>query len=315
MSENLALGLRFMTALDANDADAILATVNPAGTWWVDSGLDRQAGVLGNDPGDDRGWPLHATMNMGVKVELLRGIRTRFPEGVRQIAWNSFAAGPYVLIEVDGYGVNTLERVYQNRYAFVIEVRDSKVLHVREYLDTHHSAHTFSGKNLDRRREAANPGPLDTEEVGAHAALAKAFCAALSDGNTDRLVGLSTPDAVWWADSGHDRRRGDRDTPVERDPTKMLVGNSLVHDRAQVIPQLRATFNGGWQLTPWRVFGADSSVVIEAWSNGRRTRKDGSVKSYQNRYCFVLEVRGDKVAGVREYCDTLHAFDVFGIVV
>jgi ketosteroid isomerase-like protein len=315
MSDELEIGLRFMHALDANDADAIALTVNPAGTWWVDSGLDRQAGVLGNDPGADRGWPLHATMNMGEKVELLRGIRTRFPDGVRQIAWHSFSAGPYVLIEVDGYGVNTLDRVYQNRYAFVIEVRDGKVLHVREYLDTHHSAHTFSGKNLDRRAEAANPGPTTTEVVGEHAEVAKRFCAALSDGDTDRLVGLSNSDAVWWADSGHDRRRGDRDVPVERDPAKMLVGNSLVHDRAQVIPQLRATFNGGWQLSPWRIFGNGEWVAVEAWSDGRRTRKDGSIKRYQNRYCFVLQIRDGMVAEVREYCDTLHAFDVFGIVV
>jgi ketosteroid isomerase-like protein len=66
---------------------------------------------------------------------------------------------------------------------------------------------------------------------------------------------------------------------------------------------------------PWRIFGDDSWVAVEAWSNGRRTRKDGSVKSYQNRYCFVLAVNDGRIAGVREYCDTLHAFDVFGIVV
>jgi len=86
-----------------------------------------------------------------------------------------------------------------------------------------------------------------------------------------------------------------------------------VHDRAAVLPQLHSSFSEGWSFIPWRVFVDASTIALEAESNGIRVRKDGTTKSYQNRYCFVLELSGDKVASVREYCDTLHAFDVFGI--
>jgi ketosteroid isomerase-like protein len=80
-----------------------------------------------------------------------------------------------------------------------------------------------------------------------------------------------------------------------------------------VLPQLRVTFAQGWLFKPWRVFGDGSSVALEAESNGTRIRRDGSLRTYQNRYCFVIELSQGKVSKVREYCDTLHAFDVFGI--
>lgn len=313
MNTSLDVAHKFISALDKNDADLLSKLIEPSGTWWVDSGHDRAAGVHGNDPGDDRGWPLHATMNIGKKVELLRGIRNRFPTGIRQIRWNSFCYEQYVLVEVDGYGINTLERVYQNRYAFVIEVTENRVKHVREYLDTHHSAYTFTGKGLDRRSRIDDFVKCEPEMIGDKIELGVQFCSVLSSGDSAQLCKISHDDAIWWADSGKDRERGDRSAAIERDPTKFLVGNSLVHDRAMVIPNLRSTFSGGWTLDPSRIFSDGSSICVEASSNGCRIKRDGSTMNYQNRYCFVLTTSEEKISGVREYCDTLHAFDVFGI--
>jgi ketosteroid isomerase-like protein len=307
------LATEFIAALDANDADWMAKLIDPRGSWWVDSGLDRSCGVRGYDPGTNRAWPVHGTMNLGEKVELLRGIRTRFPAGVRQIEWNSFGIGQYTLIEVDGDGVTSGGRHYRNRYAFVIEISGGKVLHVREYLDTHHAVNTFEGRNVDRRGVAPDLENDVIEQIGQGTDVALAFAAAIDRADTEAMRAISTPDSVWWGDAGHDRARGDRSAPIESDPRKFLVGNAHVHDRAAVLPQLRSSFSDGWSLRPWRVFGEGSSVALEAESHGIRVRKDGTTKSYQNRYCFVLELSGDKVARVREYCDTLHAFDVFGI--
>lgn len=307
------LATEFISALDANDADWMANLIDPQGSWWVDSGLDRSCGVRGHDPGTNRAWPVHGTMNLGEKVELLRGIRTRFPAGVRQIEWNSFGVGKYTLIEVDGDGVTSSGRHYRNRYAFVIEIAGDKVLHVREYLDTHHAVNTFEGRNVDRRGVASDLVSEEIEQVGQGTDVALAFADAIDRADTEAMRTISTSDSVWWGDSGHDRPRGDRSAPIETDPRKFLVGNARVHDRAAVLPQLRSSFSGGWSLKPWRVFGDGSAVALEAESNGTRVRKDGTTKSYQNRYCFVLELSGGKVSNVREYCDTLHAFDVFGI--
>lgn len=307
------LATEFIAALDANDADWMAKLIDPRGSWWVDSGLDRSCGVRGYDPGTNRAWPVHGTMNLGEKVELLRGIRTRFPAGVRQIEWNSFGIGQYTLIEVDGDGVTSGGRHYRNRYAFVIEISGGKVLHVREYLDTHHAVNTFEGRNVDRRGVAPDLENDVIEQIGQGTDVALAFAAAIDRADTEAMRAISTPDSVWWGDAGHDRARGDRSAPIESDPRKFLVGNAHVHDRAAVLPQLRSSFSDGWSLRPWRVFGDGSSVALEAESHGIRVRKDGTTKLYQNRYCFVLELSGDKVARVREYCDTLHAFDVFGI--
>lgn len=307
------LAREFIAALDANDAEWMARLIDPSGSWWVDSGLDRSCGARGHDPGALRAWPVHGTMNLGEKVEMLRGIRNRFPNGVRQIEWNSFGAGQFTLIEVDGDGVMTNGREYRNRYAFVIEIAGGKVRHVREYLDTHHAVNTFEGRNVDRRGVAPETSPAPAETVGQGVEVALAFAAAIDQADTAAMEAVSTSDAVWWADAGHNRPRGDRSTPIETDPRKFLVGNALIRDRAAVLPQLRGTFTGGWSLRPWRVFGDGSSVALEAESNGTRIRKDGSSRTYQNRYCFILELSGGKVSKVREYCDTLHAFDVFGI--
>ena len=90
-----------------------------------------------------------------------------------------------------------------------------------------------------------------------------------------------------------------------------MMGNSLTHDRAKLIPKLRSTFNGGWTLLPTRIFSDGSSICIEALSNGVRSKDSKIIKSYQNRYCFILELNDSKISSVREYCDTAHAFDVF----
>ena len=147
----------FIDRLDRNDASALADICDRTGTWWVDTGLDRAAGVPGHDPGADRPWPLHGTMSLGEKVELLRGLPDRFPGGCRQRRWNSFGDDHRAVVEVEGNGRYLGTTRYANRYAFVVDSSDGIVRHVREYLDTAHAASVFQGRNLERRTVAPTP--------------------------------------------------------------------------------------------------------------------------------------------------------------
>src|SRR5512139_1913162 len=64
------------------------------------TGPDRAAGVDGNDPGTARGFPLHATMPAAEKLESLRGLPTRWPQGIRRKARLAFGDDEWALIEV-----------------------------------------------------------------------------------------------------------------------------------------------------------------------------------------------------------------------
>ncbi|MDW3214701.1 MAG: nuclear transport factor 2 family protein [Ilumatobacteraceae bacterium] len=298
---------RFIDALDRNDVDELLPLCDPNGSWWVDTGLDRAAGVQGVDPGQDRPWPLHGTMPLGEKLELLRGLRTRFPDGCRQRRWHSFGDDRRAVVEVEGDGVFANGGRYANRYAFAIETRDGLVVRVHEYLDTAHAADVFSGRHLDRRTTATEPTPVVVEADPPGAQIGLDFVGAISAASPDRLAAITRPDAIWWADSGPNREPGRFDAEPRGGDRVPLWGQAVLADRAKHLPGLIATFEGGWALHPQWITAGDTSVAVEAASHG--VRGDGS--TYQNRYCFVLDLVEGQVAAVREYCDTLHAFDFF----
>lgn len=303
----VTLAEEFIDALDRNDADAMAALCDPAGSWWVDTGLDRAAGVHDVDPGADRPWPLHGRMPLGEKIESLRGLRTRFPDGCRQRRWNSFGRDGFAVVEVEGEGVFVDGGRYENRYAFVIGSIDGKVHTVHEYLDTAHAADVFSGRNLDRRTLAPEPSaaPLDLDSPGAHLALA--FVDAISSASPEGLSALTRPDATWWADSGRNREVGRFDAEPRSGERVPVWGIAVLADRSKHLPGFLATFENGWSLHASAVVEGESSVAVEAASHG--VRADGS--TYQNRYCFVLDVVDGSIGAVREYCDTLHVFDFF----
>jgi ketosteroid isomerase-like protein len=51
-------------------------------------------------------------------------------------------------------------------------------------------------------------------------------------------------------------------------------------------------------------------VAVEVRGEGLRLNG----KRYQNRYTFILGFDADqRICEVREYCDTLHAFDVYDL--
>lgn len=310
MSQALVAGQQFIDALDSNDYSEIIGTVDLGGTWWVDTGLDRAAGVHGFDPGDTRPWPLHGQMNMQEKTSLLKNIRLRFPDRCRQIRWNSFAGSHQAIVEVKGDGTTSEGKRYQNRYAFVLDVENGLVKHVREYLDTKHAADIFANVKMGSP-STYDWKVLDTVTSGTSLdALAIEFCQAITEANPDRMKSIAANDATWWADTGTKREIGDFDRAPTGD--SKLIGNVNLWRRVEQLPGLTKTFNSGWILHPTRIVSDGQSISIEASSNGQRIDpKTSELKTYQNRYCFIIETQEKKITKVREYCDTQHAFDVF----
>jgi ketosteroid isomerase-like protein len=312
--DTLAVAQRLMAALDANDAEGVRRCFAPDGTWWVDTGLDRAAGVFEVDPGDDRPWPLHGLMAARAKCDLLRSVPERFPGGVRQHVRRAFAGGGVAVLEVEGDGLFLGERPYRNRYAFVLTVHDGAVSSLREYLDTAHSAAVFDGRNMGRRSVAPEPvADVLTAPAGAGERLAADFLGALEAADGDRLLALCTPGATWWADGGRVRTAGP-EAPADPDAELVVVGRVPVTARAPRIGGLRTTFPAGLRLRAHRVVTDDEFVhtgLVAVEVQGHGVHRGGA--TYQNRYVFVLRTEGGRLAEVREYCDTRHAFDVYGI--
>ncbi len=303
----VSVARNFIQALDRNDVEGLATFCAPNGTWWVDSGLDRASGVHRHDPGDDRPWPLHGTMSLVEKVAMLRHLPKRFPAGIRQRPWNVFGDDRFAVVEVEGDGLYLGERPYQNRYAFVIEVVDGLVADVREYLDTAHAADVFDGRHLDRRTTGAVPIAATIVPIDEMQRLALAFGAAIGAGDGDAIEALAAPDATWWADSGRRRDIGAHDRPADSAPDRAVIGKVPLSLRLPLIGAFAGSF-ASWTAVPIAVVSDGPMAALQLASHAPLA--DGS-GVYQNRYCFILIADVDgRLCAVREYCDTLHGFDI-----
>lgn len=308
MTDDRAVAEGFLADLDRNDAIAVEAWFTPEATWWVDTGRDRAAGVEGHDPGDERPWPLHGTMPGRPKARLLQGLPERFPDGVRQRAWKTVGHGPWVVVEVEGDGVYVDGTPYRNRYAFVVEVVDGLVATVREYLDTLHAASVFAARGIDRRTEAEVAVPAGVAAATDQGRVALAFITAIMAADLDAFRTLFTDDATWWSDSGTDRDAGRHDViqPPARHP---FHGRIAIADKLAAMRGIDRAFPDGLTLHTRRLIEDGDTVAVEVFGDAEHR----SGRRYQNRAVFVLEVTDGRVAAVREYCDTLHVADLFGI--
>lgn len=307
----LAAARALIAALDRNDADDVAARFAPGAVWWVDSGRDRAAGRFGYDPGDARAWPLHGGMDAHAKSAMLKGLPKVFPGGLRQIERRAFAGGDAAVVEAEGDGVHRSGRPYRNRYAFVVTVGEAGVTDLREYIDTAHAVDVFGGANLERRGEAAPLAAPRPQASTAAGRVALAFIDAISAADPGGLRALCTDDATWWADGGKNRTSGPEAESVAV-PGRLFMGRVPVVERAALVGGLARKFPDGLVLSPHRLIegdgvGEDGLVAVETEGLGRHV----SGRLYQNRYCWVLEVRGGRVAEIREYCDTFHGFDIF----
>ncbi|WDZ83692.1 nuclear transport factor 2 family protein [Micromonospora cathayae] len=329
MTRAVRAGMDFVSALDRGSLGGLARLCAPGATWWVDTGPDRRGGDPDLAPTGSGRFPLHGVLRMDDKLALMRDLGpTAFPTGCRQIPRRIVAGDDWCVIEVEGYGVHASGLEYANRYGFVFDVDPSgAVVSVREYLDTIHAQQVVGGgepvprSSLDAPaarpdrypgpdEPAARPAP-DPGDAPPAVTTALAMWPALAGGDLDAFGALFTEDATWWTDTGRNRdlgrphRRGDIDA------------NGPFHGTVTITAKLAAMrarlATGGYRsaavtVTPHRWIADDTLVAVEA--SGDATLADGS--RYQNRYLWVVDVRADGIAGVREYCDTLHIADLMG---
>lgn len=71
---------------------------------------------------------------------------------------------------------------------------------------------------------------------------------------------------------------------------------------------LGARLGGRNVCRPTRIMADDDVVVVQA--RGENSTSDG--RDYRNDYCFVIGMKGGRIATVEEYCDTRLVADALG---
>ncbi len=125
-NKGIVLGL--FENLSAGKIDAVLDAMADTATWWV----------AGN-------FELSGTKTKAEFGELLKGVTSAMPNGLKITPKVVIAEGDRVSVEAESYGEMANGKVYNNQYHFMIEVRDGKVQAVREYLDTIHAKEILVG--------------------------------------------------------------------------------------------------------------------------------------------------------------------------
>lgn len=129
-TDNERVVLEFFAVLSDGDFSRLRELMHDEVTW-----TPMMTGVPG--AGVHRG-------KQGIIDEFLVPVRALFRPGDPKTLVDSIASkGSLVLIESHGAGQLADGRTYDNRYAWAVEVRDGKILAVREYFDSLYVARLF----------------------------------------------------------------------------------------------------------------------------------------------------------------------------
>src|SRR5689334_21680689 len=119
------------------------------------------------------------------------------------------------------------------------------------------------------------------------------FFARLSRSDVPGALSLMADDAVW-------RIAGKKElSPAAGDYGKERLG--------RLFNRMLSQLESGLQMTVLRSIAEGDSVALEVESTG--DLKNG--RRYRQQYHFAIDLRDGRIAAVREYLDTQHAFDVW----
>jgi ketosteroid isomerase-like protein len=123
LTRNEQLVREFFATLSIGDPEALRPLLHPDGSWEVMSTAVPGAGLTsGRD---------------AVIDDFLTPVRGMFAPGDPKVTVKrTFASGDLVCAETEADGELRNGNHYHNRYAWVIELRDGQVFHLREYMDT-----------------------------------------------------------------------------------------------------------------------------------------------------------------------------------
>lgn len=118
--------LRFLEHAFNYEFDAATAMLAEDARWWV--------------AGQPENLPVAGEKNRAQIGKLLAGLAKAVPKGMDREIHGVTAEGSRVAVEVESRGEWHDGRQYNNRYHFLIEVKDGQIQRVCEYMDTQHLA-------------------------------------------------------------------------------------------------------------------------------------------------------------------------------
>ncbi len=122
--------LDFFRILSSGELEAIRKTLHPDAEWRP---------MVENIPGAG----VHGPRDLIVD-QFLAPVRGMFAPGDPKTTVKTIcSAGDFVMCESRGLGKLADGRVYDNRYAWALELKDGLVYRIREYMDSHYIATLF----------------------------------------------------------------------------------------------------------------------------------------------------------------------------
>lgn len=122
-TRNEDLVREFFATLSTGDLEALRTLIHPGGSWEL---MSTTVPGAGRTSGGD-----------AVIDDFLTPVRGMFVPGDPKIhVRRTFCDGQLVCAETEAIGELANGNGYHNRYAWVIEIEDDKVCHLREYMDT-----------------------------------------------------------------------------------------------------------------------------------------------------------------------------------
>jgi ketosteroid isomerase-like protein len=127
-TSNKAIVADFLEAFSRGDVNGVLQRMADDATWWVAGTLNGMSGI-------------YEKQAFGA---LLRGVKTIYKAGAMQFEPKAMVAeDSFVAVEATSYAELNNGRIYSNQYHLLFEIRDGKVLRVKEYMDTQHAHAIF----------------------------------------------------------------------------------------------------------------------------------------------------------------------------
>ena len=129
-------------------------------------------------------------------------------------------------------------------------------------------------------------------DIAENKKLVEQFFDAIARGDIARMDEMMTDDATWWVA-----------------PSTVFSGLHERYDFLAIVPQLFEQAAGPLSFKFGEFTAEDDRVSLTA--KGHLLMKNG--KTYASDYHFLLYVRDGKIAGGREYLDSVHVGEVFGL--
>ena len=79
-------------------------------------------------------------------VGFAKSVLDSFPEGITFNVVNLVAENDYVAAEVEGSAMHVSGKPYNNKYHFLLKIKDDEILELREYMDTQLAAKVLLGE-------------------------------------------------------------------------------------------------------------------------------------------------------------------------